>query len=148
MIFGKEPLQCATRGLNEHCKWVSIIGHKNELLEWTRPDWQDQGIGAPRPPPSHFLQSSAGGEGGGGGEVEGEPIMNNGGGGVSYLNRVFSRRYEHYGREEDSPPPKYVPSEMWVERILNPVLEALFPPKEQVRGGGWKSRSEWRDRQA
>ena len=136
VIFGKEPLQCATRTQNDNCHLVSIIGHKNELMEWTRPEWDDQGVGAPGPPPSHFLQGSAGADGGGapGGAPDGGGGGGGGGGavgGVNYLNCLYSRRYEHYGRDEESPPPPYVPSEMWVERILTPVLEALFPPKEQ-----------------
>ena len=129
LIFGKEPLQCATKGLNLHCKWVSIIGHKNELMEWDRPEWDNQGVGAPGPPPSR-LNLPEGGGGAGPPEAAGGA---GGGGGVNYLNQLFSRKYEFYGREEDSPSPPYVPTELWIDDILTPVLEALFPPKVTPR---------------
>ena len=136
-IFGKEPLQCAFKALHEHFKWVKIIGHPSELQEWDSPMWDDQGVGAPNPPPSHLAQNedqanqqaAQAAQGGGNNTIYA---------GVTFEGTLYSRRYDQYGADaaaqagEQRPPPPH-PHEMWVVRILNPVLESLYPPADDSR---------------
>ncbi len=150
IIFGKESLHCGIVARQDKRLWVHIVGTECDLIEWTEPSKEDQGVGAPaiiKAPPvplpntgpywqcsvCTFMNNKLDGQVNACG-VCGSPNPSAPGApatapkftvddGFTYSGKNFKRPFDPYSED-----PHPHPAETWIVAILGPLLNLIFPP--------------------
>eukprot|EP01062_Namystynia_karyoxenos_P081246 TRINITY_DN888_c0_g3_i1.p1 TRINITY_DN888_c0_g3~~TRINITY_DN888_c0_g3_i1.p1 ORF type:complete len:5328 (+),score=1998.63 TRINITY_DN888_c0_g3_i1:108-15986(+) len=50
-LFGRDSLQCYFSHVHENRTWINLVGLRYDLMRWTEPPVEEQGVGEPKPVP-------------------------------------------------------------------------------------------------